>query len=180
MLTLIKVNEKFHRKDICTALNIRGAFQPSCAQREYRSLHKPLDGSFNIKETENGYQMSSSKDNKMICEVSKNRNICNKSMCTVTCFNCPSGHCMHEFVCTCDWYAFRNMCSHLHIASQICTSTSERNHENEQTTSSWLPSSDQTDLLPNDRVCISGQCQIKHVYMSEGYGCVRLRRQLDI
>ena len=116
MLTLIKVNEKYHRKDICTALNIRGAFQPSAAQKEFRSLHPTEEGQFSVTEFNDKFKVSKLSGDTW--NVFKNLPTCNRRLCQVTCPKCPSGHCWHEFVCTCEWYSYRNMCEHIHVVAQ--------------------------------------------------------------
>ena len=126
MHTLIKVNQKYHRKDICTELNIRGAFQPSSAQREYCLLHPGVEAAFTVKANETGYDIKESPDSdNKTCSVIKKPPTCNRELCQITCPNCPDKHCMHEYACTCDWYSYRNMCSHLHLVSIYLSSMSK-------------------------------------------------------
>ena len=47
--------------------------------------------------------------------VSRNMQICNRDLCRVTCEKFPPGHCLHEFICSCEYYSYRNMCSHTHL-----------------------------------------------------------------
>ena len=119
MFTLMKVNAKYDRKDICTALSIRGAFQPSRAQKKFAAFHPSEDNHLLITELDGEYRFATSENElKILCTVSKNLPTCNKDLCRVTCKNCPRGHCLHEFVCTCQEYALHNMCSHLHMVCQ--------------------------------------------------------------
>ena len=117
MFTLIKLNQMFHRKDICTGLNIRGAFQPSVAQRAYAALHPSEETDFIIIISDKEFHVKSNRDSELMHKVFRNLPVCNRDLCRVTCSKCSSGHCMHEFVCTCEWFSFRNMCKHLHVVS---------------------------------------------------------------
>ena len=126
MSTLIKVNAKYDRKDICTALSIRGAFQPSRAQKKFAAMHPTEDNHLLITEVDEKYNFAKSVDEcETICTVFKNLPTCNRDLCRVTCENCPVGHCVHEYVCTCMEYALHNMCTHLHMVSQCLPRANE-------------------------------------------------------
>lgn len=123
MITLIKVNDRYHRKDVCISCDIRGSFQPSVAQKQYRSLHTKSGRNFHIvavSETQFNFH-DSEDDPEVLYTVTKNLKTCNKNLCKVTCPESPSGLCAHDFVCSCDWYSFQNVCYHLHIDNQYCT-----------------------------------------------------------
>ena len=116
LFELIRFNQKYHRKDICTALSIRGAFQPSSAQKEFNSLHVDDSGEFDIVQDQNEFKLSRILgDCEVMYIVSRNMQICNRDLCRVTCEKCPPGHCLHEFICSCEYYSYRNMCSHTHL-----------------------------------------------------------------
>lgn len=126
MSTLIKVNEKFHRKDICTALSIRGAFQKSAAQKKIAALHPSEENRLLIKEVDGQYKLSKNDEEcETICTVFRNKLVCNRVTCKIICEDCPISHCLHEFVCTCDGFAFNNMCSHLHMVFQFLPNTDD-------------------------------------------------------
>ena len=119
LFSLIRVDKKFLRKEICLSLEIRGAFKPSVAQLDFSTQHPSTLTQYTGTESGSG-------DGFIIQNFSSNSRytislnkfvVCNKELCKVKCDKCDTNFCVHSFMCTCRRYAYRCACKHLHVFS---------------------------------------------------------------
>eukprot|EP00094_Tigriopus_californicus_P012488 TCALIF_12073-PA protein Name:"Protein of unknown function" AED:0.26 eAED:0.38 QI:20/0.2/0.5/0.83/1/0.66/6/0/505 len=122
---LKQINKGFVWKDIMSKEGIRG-IGLSKLMMDFNKCHptKAELGNYSVERIDRNsfqivFQRPLSKERDCY-SMKRNRFPCNSALCLVRCESCPKDRtCAHEYTCTCTWYAYSNICKHIHILALL-------------------------------------------------------------